>query len=269
MRMNLSEQPVSRRKTAVVTGASAGLGTAFARKLAERGYDLVLVARREERLANLGAELEGRFGGSVAPVSIDLSDDLAVGRLVGMIGDRDDVEILVNNAGFGVQGPFHKADISKHVAMVRVHVLATVRLTHAVLPQMIARNRGYVINVSSLASFLTAPGAVSYCATKRYLNSFSQSVQAELQNTAIRIQALCPGFTYTEFHDVPDAKMDRSLVPKWMWMPADRVVEISLRAMQRRKVICVPGLVNRILATAIRSHVFDPLIRGAYLREGT
>lgn len=272
MNTNQSSEASRVRRAALVTGASAGLGAAFARKLAQRGYNLILVARREERLAKLRDELMSPSGGTVELVCADLSDDLAVANLAAMILGRDDIEILVNNAGFGVQGPFYRADIEKNLAMIRVHVLATVRLTHAVLPQMIARNRGCVIQVSSLASFLTAPGAVSYCATKRYLNSFSLSLQAELQNTAIRIQALCPGFTYTEFHDVPDAKMDRSLVPSFMWMQADRVVEISLRAMERRKVICVPGAVNRILALAIRSHLFDPFIRGTYgrrLKHGT
>ena len=264
MRTEQQDEPLPSRRTAVVTGASAGIGAAYARKLAERGFNLILVARREDRLATLRDELESRFGTSVDPVCADLADDRDVGSLAAMIRDRDDVEILVNNAGFGVQGPFHEADIEKNLAMIRVHVIATVRLTHAALPQMIARNRGYVINVSSLASFLAAPGAVSYCATKGYLNSFSQSVQQELQKTAVRIQSLCPGFTYTEFHDLPDARMDRSLVPKFMWMSAARVVEISLRAVERRKVICVPGVVNRILALAIRSHVFDPFVRRAY-----
>lgn len=254
----------SPRRTAIVTGASAGIGGAYARQLAKAGYNLILVARREERLIALRDELQAQCGVSVVPFPADLADPEEVGRLVKTIRDRNDIEILVNNAGFGLQGPFHTADIHKHLAMIHVHVLAAVRLTHAVLPQMIARDRGYVINVSSLASFLTAPAAVSYCATKAYLNSFSKSVQAELQGTSVRIQALCPGFTYTEFHDIPDAKMDRRQVPRFMWMSAERVVEISLRKMKRRKVICVPGLINRLLALVIRSRVAEPFIRGTY-----
>lgn len=254
-------------QTAIITGASAGLGESYARQLAERGFNLVLVARREDRLQTIGEELKERFGIAVEVLPADLSVPESVGRLVSMIQTREDIEILVNNAGFGVQGPFHTADIEKHVAMIHVHVLATVRLTHAVLPQMVARHRGYVINVSSLASFLTAPGAVSYCATKSYLNTFSKSVQAELQGTGVRIQALCPGFTYTEFHDVPDAKMDRSLIPRFMWMSADRVVSISLGAMSRRRVICVPGLVNRVLSVILRSRVLQPFMHHAYGRR--
>ncbi len=262
-----NDVPSSGRRAAVVTGASAGIGTTYARQLAEEGLDLILVARREERLIALQKELEAEYGVSVTPVPADLADDEAVGRLAAMLGDRDDIEVLVNNAGFGLMGPFHTADIEKHSAMIHVHVLATVRLTHAVLPQMVARDSGTVINVSSLAGFLTAPGAVSYCATKAYINSFSKSVQAELQGTAVRIQALCPGFTYTEFHDVPDAKMDRSRIPKFMWMSADRVVSISLRAAKGRRVICVPGLLNRVLALVIRSRVLEPLIHGKYGRQ--
>lgn len=259
--------PSADRQTAIVTGASAGIGTAYARQLAEKGFNLILVARREERLIAIQEELEAEYGVSVTPLPADLADDEEVGRLVAMIRGRDDIEILVNNAGFGLMGPFHTADIEKHLAMIHVHVLAAVRLTHAVLPQMVARDSGSVINVSSLASFLTAPGAVSYCATKAYLNSFSRSVQAELHGTAVRIQALCPGFTYTEFHDVPDAKMDRSRIPKFMWMSADRVVGISLRAVKGRRVICVPGFFNRVLALIIRSRILEPLIHGKYGRR--
>lgn len=264
--MNLirNDEPAPDHGTALVTGASAGLGAAYARQLAERGFNLIVVARREERLDALRADLEKQFSISVELFPADLADEKAVGRLVAMLEGRDDIEILVNNAGFGVQGPFYKADIEKNLAMIRVHVLATVRLTHAVLPQMIARDRGSVINVSSLASFLSAPGAVSYCATKAYLNSFSKSVQAELRGTGVRLQALCPGFTYTEFHDVPDAKMDRGLVPRFMWMSADRVVKISLGALNRRRVICVPGLVNRGLALVIRSRILEPFMRHTY-----
>lgn len=254
----------ARRAAALITGASAGLGKSYARQLAEQGFNLVVAARREERLHAIRDDFEERFGISVEPFPVDLSDAEDVGRLVSAIQARDDIEILINNAGFGVQGPFHEADIEKHLNMIHVHVLASVRLTHAVLPQMIARDHGYVINVSSLASFLAAPGAVSYCATKAYLNSFSKSVQAELRGTAVRIQALCPGFTYTEFHDVPDAKMDRSLVPRFMWMSADRVVRISLGAMKRRRVICVPGVINRVLALIIRSRVLEPFMHHAY-----
>lgn len=255
------------RPVAVVTGASAGLGAAYARQLAEKSFDLVLVARREDRLNSLRDELESQYGVSVTPCRTDLADQEDLKQLAAALEDREDIEILVNNAGFGLQGPFHEAGIEKHLAMIQVHIVATVRLTRAVLPQMLARDSGCVINVSSLAAFLTSPGASSYCATKTYLNSFSKSVQAELSGTAVQIQALCPGFTYTEFHDVPDAKMDRSILPKFMWMPAEDVVRISLAAMKRRRVICVPGLVNRGLAWIARSGIFERLIHGKYGRQ--
>jgi uncharacterized protein len=256
-----------KNRTAVVTGASAGIGKAFAEQLAALGYDLVVVARREERLHELQEQVQREHGVRVEVCPADLADEEQVERVALMLEQRDDVEVLVNNAGFGVSGRFHEADVVKNMDMIRVHVLATVRLTHAVLGQMVSRDCGYVINVSSLAGFLTAPGAVSYCATKAYLNSFSKSVQSELTDTAVRIQALCPGFTYSEFHDLPDAKMDRSLLPRFMWMSADRLVRISLGAMKRRRVICVPGFVNRILALVLRSHVLDRKIRRDYGKE--
>jgi short-subunit dehydrogenase len=272
-RMNTpsSDTTRSNRRVALVTGASAGIGKAYAQQLAERGYDLIAVARREDRLRELREELEPRHGVRVEPLPADLADDEAVGRVVAMIESRDDLEVLVNNAGFGVSGRFHEADADRNMAMIRVHALATARLTRAALPQMVDRDLGYVVNVSSLAGFLTSPGAVAYCATKAFLNSFSISLQAELRGTGVRIQALCPGFTYSEFHDLPDAKMDRGLVPRFMWMSADQVVSISLRAMKRRKVICVPGLVNRGLAVVLRSHLLDPFMYWGYgrrLKEG-
>lgn len=260
------ESPPGTPRTALVTGASAGIGRSFAEQLAGRGYDLILVARRAERLNQLCERFKDRFGVGAEAFPADLACDADVDRLVRRIEQTDRIEVLVNNAGFGVSGFFYESDAEKNAAMIRVHVLATARLTRAVLPQMIARNKGCVINVSSLASFIAAPGAVSYCATKAYLNSFSRSLQYELAHTSVRVQALCPGFTLSEFHDLPDAKMDRRQIPRWMWMSSDRVVKISLDAIGSRRVLCVPGLVNRCLSWVLRSQILTPLLWLGYGR---
>lgn len=265
-RSKLAESAPPAPRTAVVTGASAGIGRAFAEQLAERGYDLILVARRAERLSELGARLQERFHVRAEAFPADLACDADVDRLARRIEEVNRVEVLVNNAGFGVSGLFYETDAEKNAAMIRVHVLAAVRLARAVLPQMIARNRGCVINVSSLASFIAAPGAVSYCATKTYLNCFSKALQYELGHTAVRIQALCPGFTYSEFHDLPDAKMDRRQIPGWLWMSSDKVARISLDAIGRRGVVCVPGWVNWCLSWLLRSQILTPLLWLGYGR---
>ena len=252
------------RRQALVTGASAGIGKVFAEQLADRGYDLIVVARRVERLESLRDELAQRSGVQVEVLSADLADDAEVARVVEHIEQQSNIEVLVNNAGFGVSGAYHEAEAAKNLAMIRVHVEATARLTRAALPQMVANAKGYVINVSSMAGFFSAPGSVSYCATKAFLNSFSESLQCELRRTGVSVQALCPGFTYSDFHDQPDAKMDRGKVPKWMWMSAEQVVKISLDSMGSRQSIRVPGMVNRLLSVVLRSGVLKPLFYRGY-----
>jgi short-subunit dehydrogenase len=160
--------------------------------------------------------------------------------------------MLVNNAGFGTAGQFATIDLARQMDMIHVHLLASVRLTRAVLPGMIARNRGAIINVSSMAGFVPLPENVTYCATKAYLNSFSQALQIELAGTGVQVQALCPGFTYTEFHGPPGPTgYNRGFIPKALWMSAEDVVDGSLKALERDKIVYVPGLKNRLLAMII------------------
>jgi uncharacterized protein len=205
------------KRVAVITGASAGLGAEFARQLREQGYDLLIVARRADRLAAIAGE---RW---VA----DLSVEAEVERLAVHLEGRDDVAMLVNNAGFGTQGFLAETAVDAQLAMHRLHILATVRLTQAVLPQMLRRGAGAIVNVSSVAGFARSANNVSYCATKAWTNSFSEGLWLELEATGVTVQSLCPGFTYTEFHDVMGS--DRAKHPKWMWMDAEFVVAESLR----------------------------------------
>ncbi len=224
------------KPVALVTGASSGIGAVFARKLAALGFDLILVARRKERLERLASDL-GRADAQVA----DLSIDADLRRVEERIKAVPNLEMLVNNAGFGAQGRFWEADLEAQDRMHRLHVIATLRLTHAALDVMLPRARGSIINVSSVAGFLHNPFSVSYGATKAWINSFTEALYVELKGAGspVRVQALCPGFTVSEFHDV--LGIDRAVIPRSLWMSAEDVVETSLRSLEKDKVIVIPG----------------------------
>jgi hypothetical protein len=221
---------------ALVTGASSGIGEVFARKLSGMGYRLLLVARRKERLERLAAELQNA---DVLTADLALESDLR--RIEDRASAEPELEFLINNAGFGVHGAFHETPLESQDRMHRLHVIAIERLTHAALPRMIRRRKGNIINVSSVAGFLASPFNVSYCATKAWINSFTEGLYVELKaiHSPVRIQALCPGFIYSEFHDV--AGMDRSAIPRSLWMSAEYVVDASLRSLKRDELFVVPG----------------------------
>jgi short-subunit dehydrogenase len=226
---------------AVVTGASSGIGEAFARALAASGHDLLLVARRQERLLGLAHELEATFSCAAGTLVCDLADDQQRAALEQCLASDEQVAVLVNNAGFGTLGMFTATPLDGQDQMHRVHVLAPMRLTHAVLPGMIRRGRGSIINVSSVAGFLQSVGNVSYCATKHWMNSFTEGIWLELHaaHSPVRVQALCPGYTMSEFHDT--LGVDRAAIPRWMWMKAEFVVSESLRALSHNKLFVIPG----------------------------
>ncbi len=231
-----------RRRLALVTGASSGIGAAFARQLVRRGCDLILVARRADRLNQLAEELTGDAGVHAEVLPADLTKDEELAVVERRLGDAEDLQYLVNNAGFGTRGKFFEADRESQDRMHRLHVLATLRLTHAALPGMVGRRTGSVINVSSVAAFWETPGNASYSATKAWMNSFTEALALELKSvkSPVKVQALCPGFTYTEFHDVMG--VDRKVIPGPLWMSAETVVAASLRGLDRGQVIVVPGL---------------------------
>ena len=231
---------------ALITGASSGIGAAFARKLAALGYDLALVARRADRLAALAQELQQAHAVHVEVLPADLTDANDLAAVAGRLAKLPALALLINNAGFGGEGRFAQSDISLQMDMIRLHVAASVSLTHAALPGMIARGRGGVINVASLAGFVALPGAVNYGATKAYLIAFSRALQLELIRTGVRVQALCPGFIHTEFHARGSDGLSARL-RKFMWMSAETVVEASLRGLARGQTVCIPGWGNRIL----------------------
>lgn len=239
---------------AAVTGASAGIGEAFARKLSSRGYDLLLIARRRERLDALARELP-----HTEALAADLTDAADLERVAARLAGDPKLEMLVNNAGFGTKGMFWNADYEGQERMHRLHVTAPLRLTHAALPGMLERKRGGVINVSSVASFSQSPGNASYCATKSWMTAFTTALDLELKmaGSPVRVQALCPGFTISEFHDV--LGMDRGKIPAALWMKAADVVEASLRGLDLDKPVVVPGWRYKLMTGGLR---FIP--RGLY-----
>ncbi len=230
----------------MVTGASAGIGAAFARRLSRNGYRLILVARRAGLLEDLAREL-----GNAETLAADLTVEEDLRRVEARI-EAAELDLLVNNAGFGLAGRFFETPVEGHTRMHQLHVMATMRLSHAALRRMTARGRGGLINVSSVASFLQSPGSVSYCATKAWITSFTEGLHMDLLNAGspVRVQALCPGFTYSEFHDVMG--MDRKRIPKPLWWKAEDVVAASLRGLAKGKVIVIPGLFYRALVRVLR-----------------
>ena len=239
------------RPLAVVTGASAGIGKVFCEKLAARGYDLIVVARDANRLETLRQGLEKRHGVEVEVFPADLTIDTDVSLLAERITRSPRLALLVNNAGFGTRGALADASPARQEAMLQLHTMAPMRLTQAVLPVLLKNGRGGIVNVSSVASFLFSADNVNYCATKAYLTTFSEGVAAELLGTGVRVQALCPGFTRSEFHQ--RMKADVSDIPKWMWLSADYVVETSLRSLDRGgAVVCVPGMRYKLMLLLLR-----------------
>jgi short-subunit dehydrogenase len=262
--MATSSAPPLASGRALITGASAGIGEAFARQLAAAGYDLTLVARREDRLRALAAELSAAHAVQVEVLAADLSREDDIARVARYIEGRDDLALLINNAGFGTRGNFVEVELARTLDMIRVHVIASVALARAALPGLIARGAGAVINVSSIAAFFPSAGGVNYGATKAYLNVFSETLAAELQGTGVKVQALCPGFTTTEFHEVGDYRgFDRALIPGAVWLPADEVAAESLAALDNGRVIVVPGARYRALVAASRSPLGGPVRRVA------
>ena len=260
---------MTQRPIALVTGASSGLGAVFARKLAVRGYDLLLVARDAERLQALAGELAG-IGAGATVVPADLTTDDGVASAEAAIQSAGRLDLLVNNAGFGTTGVLASAALDRQEQMLRLHVLAVNRLTHAALQFMRPAKRGGIITVSSVASVVNSSGNVNYCATKAFQRSFSEGLAMECAPHGINVQALCPGFTRTEFHQRMEFDQDKS-APEWMWLDANDVVETSLRQYEAGgAVICIPGAQYKIavfLARHIPMWIKARLSQRVYTRD--
>ncbi|MFF4652091.1 SDR family NAD(P)-dependent oxidoreductase [Streptomyces sp. NPDC001380] len=249
--------------TSLITGATAGIGAAFAERLAADGHDLVLVARDGKRLEEAAARLRQVRGREVEVLVADLATEEGITAVERRLADAArPVDVLVNNAGFGNRGAFLDVPLADELTMLKVHVEAVLRLTTAALPGMRERRRGWVVNVASVAAFFPRG---TYGATKAWVVGFTQGVARDLVGSGVRLMALCPGFTRTEFHE--RAGMGTSNIPGWMWLSVDQVVREALRDLARGRTLSVPGLRYRAVVGLGRL-VPQGMLGGASSRAG-
>jgi short-subunit dehydrogenase len=239
---------------ALVTGASAGIGAAIARELAARGHDLVLTARREDRLTALAEELRGRYGRRVETIRADLAEPDASAALCAEIERRGiAIDVLINNAGYGVAGHYLAQPWKVHADFLQVLVTAPCELAYLLLPGMQQRGYGRIGNIASLAGHVPgSAGHTMYAASKAFLIKFSQSLGLENRERGVKVCAICPGFTWSEFHDVVGSREQVSRMPKWLWMTAEDVAREGLDAMERGEIVYVTGRVNRTIKTLVK-----------------
>ncbi|ADD46036.1 SDR family NAD(P)-dependent oxidoreductase [Stackebrandtia nassauensis] len=233
--------------TALITGATAGIGAAFARLLAARGNDLIVVSRDEKRLTATAAELAEAHGVDVRPVAADLTDDADCATVATHAAE---VDLLVNNAGMALRKGFTYNDLSDEERILNLNVRSVLRLTHAALPAMAGRGRGAIVNVSSVAGFAPTSPNSTYGAGKAWVTNFSQSLAPVAREDGVRVMALCPGFVRTEFHE--RAGIDMSGTPGWMLMDADFVAETAMRDLLRGKTVSVPSFTYKLIVSGIR-----------------
>lgn len=231
---------------ALITGASSGIGWHFVNLLSDKGYDLVITARNTERLNQIAGEVKNRTGGSVEVISADLTTENGIAAVESRLKSGD-IDVLINNAGYGINKSFTKSDTLEEISIIRILCEAPMRLAHAVLPEMIKRNSGVIINVSSVAAWITGG---HYSAAKSYLMVLSESLHTELAETAIKVCSLAPGFTHTEFHQRGGMKMNA--LPIFMWLDAEEVVEVAWRDALDGKAISIPGRQYQLLYMVMR-----------------
>ena len=242
--------------TALITGASSGIGREFADQLAATGHDLVIVARRDDALQQVKTEIETAAGVSVEVLPADLADRPQLQRVADRLSDPDrPIDILVNNAGFGLAKPFLDNPVEDEERLLDVLVRATLVLSHAAGTAMRTRGSGRIINVSSVAGWMASG---TYAAAKSWVTVFSESLAGQLAGTGVTVTAVCPGFVHTDFHSTGD--IDRSSTPDFMWVPLEEVVSQGLAAAEKGKTICVPGAQYKVLTTLLRAAP-RPLIR--------
>lgn len=245
--------------TALVTGATAGIGAAFAHRLAVEHHDLVLVARDRTRLAELATTLRDKQGVDVSVLPADLTTDAGCEVVAARVADPDrPVDMLVNNAGMSLNRSFVNNDVEDEERLLALNVTAVMRLTHAALRVMVDRGRGDIVNVSSVAGFAPVMPGSTYSATKAWVTNFSEAMALVASARGVRVMALCPGYTRTEFHQ--RAGIDMSKTPRWLWLDADAVVRTGLHDLRRGKSVSVPSATYKVATAALR-HLPRPLLR--------
>jgi short-subunit dehydrogenase len=239
------------RRLALVTGASAGIGAAFARIFASHGYDVALTARRADRLEALAEEIRLRHGVETLTVAADLAEPEASGQILDhLTAHGRSVDALVNNAGYGLPGTYGETRWAEQAGFIQVMVTAPCELAHRVLGGMSARRFGRIVNVASLAGLVPgAAGHTLYAASKAFMVKFSQSLHLEAAGEGVHVTALCPGFTYSEFHDVNGTRaLVSGATPPWLWLGADEVAAAGYEAVEANRAVCVPGAPNKAIA---------------------
>lgn len=250
-------------KTALITGASSGIGEAFAEALAQEGSDLILVARSKDKLDALAKKLAATYGRRVEVIAADLGEPSPGARIAAAVAKLGmSVDLLLNNAGFGTAGAFHKTEPQRSAQMIALNVSAVVDLTHAFLPAMVERGSGAIVNVASVAAFQPTPTMSVYGASKAFVLSFSEGIWAEYRRKGIKVLAVCPGPTDTPFFEATGTAGLRKTVPSPMMMTTDAVVADSLRALKAGHTVAIPGFINKALTTTPR---FMPRKLMAYL----
>ncbi len=241
------------RPTALVTGASAGIGAAFAELLAQEGHDLILVARRAERLNELAERLTKQHGATCTVLTADLTDPGAPDELMASIRERGlTVDVLINNAGMSGSSAFADTPWSELAGEIQLMITAVTQLAHLVVPDMLARGHGRIINLSSLAAFAPPGESLLYTGIKTYVLGMSQALDMELKPHGVHVTALCPGFTHSEFHDVMGTREAASHLPSIMWQRPEAVAREGWTAVNRGKPVCVPGMFNKVASHAMR-----------------
>ena len=233
-----------------MTGASSGLGEHFARALAASGHDLVLVARSRGALERVGRELEQAHGATCEVLVADLADAAELDTVAGRIGSGTAVDTVVNNAGFGHYGAFSDLPLAGETGQIAVNVVALVTLSHAALRSMVPRRSGRLLNVASIGAFAPAPGGATYSATKAFVLSFTEALHDEVKSSGVHVTAVCPGFTRTEFQQ--RAGVSTTSMPAAAWSDPAEVVAAALAALDRNRAVCVPGMVNKVMAVSPR-----------------
>ena len=256
------------RRTALITGASAGIGKAFAHQLAKRDFDLVLTARRRERLEEVKGEIAAERDVRVEILPADLAIPNAPQQIFDELARRGTaIDVLVNNAGFGLPMKYMATTWKQQADLLQVLVTSVAHLTHLFLPGMIARGWGRVINVASLAGLMYgAPGSTLYAGAKSFVIKMSESLALELRGSGVTVTAICPGFVFSEFHDVAGTRQRVSKLPSALWLDADTVARQGVEAALEGKVVLVNGAVNKLIASAMK-HLPDPVARGIISRQ--
>lgn len=256
---------------AFITGASSGIGAEFSRRFAAQGYDLIISGRRREQLDRVAEEIRTKYGRTVTIKLGDLANPDHLAELVELIKNNPDIDVLINNAGLGLEKHFIEDDITNPDMLLDVHLRAAMHLMHAAIPGMTQRRRGTIINVSSIAGFSPTASDPTYGATKAFLTLFTESLHLVLRDKGIKVQALCPGFTWTNFHEklgMPkEEQLHRGIL---RWTTVDKVVDASIKGLKDGTVVVIPGFLNRVAMTIVAllpRRIYYRLMKGKGLRR--